>query len=231
MSTSSLPSLIKMHQAVLEKKLKMWKVYGRTDGRRTDEERCAMTIAHSSLRLRWAKNRKYFSELQTRAAIFDDGSAQKHKIGRGCWRLASNQVSSKSFSGCEKSIKMFQPIRGQGGYLDWRIGTKNINFVEDVEDLLPVKFHQNTFRGCGEVEKRFSGYLWSLRKALSIFLPSSFVKIHSVIAERPSVTYFCQLKNNNTCRAPWALRAYLVSTKYIRQTDDDRRTDEAIWHH
>ena len=31
MSTSSLPSFIKIHQAVLEKKSKMWKVYGRKD--------------------------------------------------------------------------------------------------------------------------------------------------------------------------------------------------------
>ena len=63
MSTSSLPSFIKIHPAVLEKKSKMWKVYGRTDGRtdgrrrRTDDGRCAMTIAHSSLRLGWAKNK------------------------------------------------------------------------------------------------------------------------------------------------------------------------------
>ena len=59
MSTSSLPSFIKIHQAVLEKKSKMWKVYGRrrTDGRRwgTDDGRCSMTIAHLSLKLRWAK--------------------------------------------------------------------------------------------------------------------------------------------------------------------------------
>ena len=63
MSTSSLPSFIKIHLAVLEKKSKMWKVYGRTttddddddDDGRTDGRR-AMTIAHSSLRLRWAKN-------------------------------------------------------------------------------------------------------------------------------------------------------------------------------
>ena len=56
MSTSSLPSFIKIHLAVLEKKSKMWKVYGRTDDDgRTDDGRCAMTIAHSSLRLRWAK--------------------------------------------------------------------------------------------------------------------------------------------------------------------------------
>ena len=55
MSTSSLPSFIKIHQAVLEKKSKMWNVYGRQTDGRTDDGRCAMTIAHSSLRLRWAK--------------------------------------------------------------------------------------------------------------------------------------------------------------------------------
>ena len=61
MSTSYLPSFIKIHQAVLEKKSKMWKFTdGRTDaGRRTDgrtdDGRCAMTIAHLSLWLRWAK--------------------------------------------------------------------------------------------------------------------------------------------------------------------------------
>ena len=39
----------------------MWKVYGRTTttDRRTDDGRCAMTIAHSSLRLRWANNIGY----------------------------------------------------------------------------------------------------------------------------------------------------------------------------
>ena len=47
MSTSSLPSFIKIYQAILKKKLKMWKF---TDGRRrttdgrTDDGRCAMTM-------------------------------------------------------------------------------------------------------------------------------------------------------------------------------------------
>ena len=64
MSTSSLPSFIKIHPAVLEKKLKMWKVYGRTDGRRRRTDgRCAMTIAHSSLRLRWAKKQIAIAEM------------------------------------------------------------------------------------------------------------------------------------------------------------------------
>ena len=70
MSTSSIPSFIKIHQVVLEKKLKMWKF---TDGRRTDgrtdrrtdgrtDGRCAMTIAHLSLRLRWAKIERCFAQ-------------------------------------------------------------------------------------------------------------------------------------------------------------------------
>ena len=55
MSTSCIPSFIKINQAVLEKKLTMWKF---TDGRRrqTDDGRCAMTIANLSFWLRWAKN-------------------------------------------------------------------------------------------------------------------------------------------------------------------------------
>ena len=35
---------------------------------------------------------------------------------------------------------MSQPIRGQVGHLVFLIGKKNINLVEDVEILLPVKF-------------------------------------------------------------------------------------------
>ena len=35
---------------------------------------------------------------------------------------------------------MSQPIRGQGGHLDFPISPKNTNLVEDVEILLPVKF-------------------------------------------------------------------------------------------
>ena len=40
----------------------------------------------------------------------------------------------------EEKLKMYQPIRGQGGHLDFPIGPKNTNLVEDVEFLLPVKF-------------------------------------------------------------------------------------------
>ena len=48
---------------------------------------------------------------------------------------------------------MSQPIRGQGGHLVFPIRPKNTNLVEDVEILLPVKFHRIPFSGFrGEVE-------------------------------------------------------------------------------
>ena len=42
---------------------------------------------------------------------------------------------------------MSQPIRDKGGHLVFSIGPKNKNLVEDVEILLPVKFHQIPFSG------------------------------------------------------------------------------------
>ena len=52
----------------------------------------------------------------------------------------------------EKS-KMSQPIRGQGGHLNFSICPKITNFVEDIEILLPVKFRWIPFSGFrGEVE-------------------------------------------------------------------------------
>ena len=53
----------------------------------------------------------------------------------------------------EEKSKMYQPIRGQGGHLVFSIGPKNINLVDDVEILLPVKFRWIPFSGFrGEVE-------------------------------------------------------------------------------
>ena len=45
---------------------------------------------------------------------------------------------------------MSHPIRGQGGHLVFRIGSKNKNLVEDVEFLLPVKFRCILFSGFRE---------------------------------------------------------------------------------
>ena len=72
MSTSSLSSFIKIHLAVLEKKSKNVKSLRTTDDDddgRTDDRRCAMTIAHSSLRLRWAKKWSLLVILQSTCKI------------------------------------------------------------------------------------------------------------------------------------------------------------------
>ena len=50
------------------------------------------------------------------------------------WRVSLN------FSSAAKKSKMSWPIRVQGGHLDFLIGPKNKNLVENVEILLPVKF-------------------------------------------------------------------------------------------
>ena len=50
----------------------------------------------------------------------------------------------------EKSLKMSQQIRVQGGYLGFPISAKNTNFVEDAERLLPVKFRCILFTDCRE---------------------------------------------------------------------------------
>ena len=42
---------------------------------------------------------------------------------------------------------MSRPIRGQGGHLVFLINPKNINLVEDVEMLLPIKFRLIPFSG------------------------------------------------------------------------------------
>ena len=45
---------------------------------------------------------------------------------------------------------MYQPIRGQGGYLVFPIHSINKNFAEDVKILIPVKFRwipSSAFRG------------------------------------------------------------------------------------
>ena len=59
--------------------------------------------------------------------------------------------SMSSFSLLSKCHNLcVSTIRGQGGHLGFPISLKNTNFVEDVEILLPVKFHEipfSCFRG------------------------------------------------------------------------------------
>ena len=48
------------------------------------------------------------------------------------------------------------PIRGHCGHLGFPISLKNTNLVEDIEILLPVKFHEIPFSGFKEEVKNVS---------------------------------------------------------------------------
>ena len=55
------PSLVEIDPVVLEKKMKMWKVYRQTDGQtdgQTHDGRQVIRKAHLSFQLRWAKKMK-----------------------------------------------------------------------------------------------------------------------------------------------------------------------------
>ena len=89
-----------------------------------------------------------------KAAILFFRSARKTQTWKRMLRSSflSSFVEFHSAVSEEKS-KMPQPIRGKGGHLVFPIGPKNTNLVEDVEILLPVKFHWIPFSGFrGEVE-------------------------------------------------------------------------------
>ena len=63
---------------------------------------------------------------------------------RSCFLLSFVEFHSAV---SEEKSKMSQPIRGQGSHHVFPIGPKNTNLVEDVEILLPVKFHWIPFSG------------------------------------------------------------------------------------
>ena len=78
---------------------------------------------------------------------------EKHKLGRGLWDLNLCQVSLYSVQRFQrKSQNMSQSIRGQRGHIVFSISPKNTNLVEDVENLLSVKFRWIPFSGFKEVE-------------------------------------------------------------------------------
>ena len=72
------PCLVEIGPVVLEKKLKMWKVYRQTD-RQTDDRQQAIRKAHVSFQLRWAK-KNYV------AKVIHIGTTSKLKVNR-CIRL------------------------------------------------------------------------------------------------------------------------------------------------
>ena len=100
------------------------------------------------------RNRKCLSQSEARAAILFFRSDRKTQTWQRTLRscFLSSFVEFRSAVSEEKS-KMSQPIRGQGRHLVFPIGLKNTNFVEDLEILLPVKFHSILLSGFkGEIE-------------------------------------------------------------------------------
>ena len=79
---------------------------------------------------------------------------EKHKLGRGCWDLASCQFLLNSVQWLQRrSRKCLSQSEARAAILFFSISPKNTNLVEDVEILLPVKFRWNPFSGFrGEVE-------------------------------------------------------------------------------
>ena len=109
---------------------------------------------------------------------------------------------------------MSQPIRGQGGHLVFPIGPKNTNLVEDVEILLPVKFHWIPFSG-------FRGEVGNASANQRPGRPSCF-------SDRP--------EKHKLGRGRWDLDSCQVSLNSVQQfqrrswkceklTTDDGRTD------
>ena len=62
----------------------------------------------------------------------------QYRMLRSCFHLTFVEFCSAV---SEEKLKISQPIRGQGGDFVFPIGPKNTNFEEDVDILLPVKFH------------------------------------------------------------------------------------------
>ena len=88
-----------------------------------------------------------------RPSCFSD-RPEKRKVGRGRWYLASCVVSLKSVKRFQRrSWKCLSQSEVRAAILYFRSARKNTNLVEDVEILLPIKFHRFPFCGFrGEVE-------------------------------------------------------------------------------
>ena len=69
---------------------------------------------------------------------------EKHKLGRGCWDLASYQVSSNSFHSFRGEVENVSANQRPGWpFCFFSICLINTNLVEGIESLLPVKFFFN----------------------------------------------------------------------------------------
>ena len=88
-----------------------------------------------------ADKSKCFSSSYTRAAIFVDRLAQTTQTCRERWILLPVKLSD-SVLWLHRRSPTCLSSSDQGGRFCWPTGTKNTNFVEGVDYLLPVKFGQ-----------------------------------------------------------------------------------------
>ena len=87
-----------------------------------------------------------------RPSCFSD-RPEKHKLGWGCWDLASCQVSLNSLQRFQRRSRKCLSQSEARAAIVFPISPKNTNLVEEVEILLPVKFGWILFSGFrGEVE-------------------------------------------------------------------------------
>ncbi|KAK3095936.1 hypothetical protein FSP39_021047 [Pinctada imbricata] len=83
------------------------------------------------------------------------GELENVSANPNLWRPSwiSDRLEKHKLAVSEEKSKMCQPIRACGGHLGFPIGSKNTNFVEGIEFLLPVKFRDILYSGFrGEVE-------------------------------------------------------------------------------
>ena len=96
--------------------------------------------------------------------------------------------------------------RGQGGHLVFPIGLKNTNLVEDVEILLPVRFHPIPFSG-------FRGKVENVSTNQRPGQPSCF-------SDRP--------EKHKLCRGCWDLASCQVSSNSIKRFQRRSRKCEKL---
>ena len=104
MSTSSPPSFIKIHQAVLEKKLQMWKFTDVGRRRRTTDG------ALWQLRLRWAKN--FREELKKNGNMTKSITPNGHRVIRGLCDLLYDPQGHDTI--CCQFDLVYEPKRSRG---------------------------------------------------------------------------------------------------------------------
>ena len=101
---------------------------------------------------------------------------------------------------------MSEPIRSQGGHLDFLIAQKNINWVEDVEILLLIKFCWIVFRGViGQVENVSA---------------NQRPERHSCFPNRP--------EKHNFCRGPWDHASCQVSLNRLVVSEEKSKMFQPI---